>query len=1691
MTILDPQLTLTKSADRQTVTPGGTITYTITAANTGPTAYTGAAFSDSLASVLTDATYNNDASANSGSVSYVGSTLQWTGNLAVGATATITYTVTVKNPDPGDKLPVNTLVSDTLGNNCPAGGSDTRCRVVVSVLLPGLTITKSAASPSTVAGGTATYTMTIVNTGQTPFTGATVQDDLTGLLDDASYTGGATASTGTVTYSAPNLTWTGNLAVGATATVTYAVAVADPDTGDGLLTSTASTSAVGSNCAPGSADTRCSATVTLSGLVIVEAYEQATATPGSVVRLNATFTNTGKTPYTNISIYSSGDDALDDVVPNGDQTASSGTFVLGATGITWTGDIPVGGVVNLTGTVTVLNPDPGNKIVSGTAVSSAPGNNCQAGSVDGRCTSTLLILLPALKITKSSNTPAQVPGGVVGYTVMIENTGQTPYTGASIRDDLTGLLDDAVYNADAAATSGSVNYSTPNLTWTGDLAVGATTTLTYSATINDPTTGDKLMVDTVTSTEVGSNCQPSSGDVGCAANVAVLTRALTIVKTMDKQTAVAGDTVTYTLTVTNSGQVPYTGASLSDDLTGLLDDATYSGGVTASAGTADYSGPNITWTGNLSPTQQVTVTYAVTVDNPDTGDKLLSSLVTSPTTGSNCAVGSTDTRCAAAVPITDVTALTFVKTSSPIASTVRGGVVSYTVTVTNTAASPYLGATFTDSLQGVLDDADYNGDATASVGTVDDTAPGLSWTGTVPADDSATITYSVTAHAAKTGDDLLDNTLVSTSPNANCQLGLVDQRCTKRVTLSELIIQGSSDVTETTPGSVIRLTATFTNTGQTPYYGIKVFTEGGGVIDDATANGDYTYSSGTMVWGTTGGVWTGDIPVGDTVTITSSLTVNDPITGDKDITSSSSSEAEGSNCPVNSTDPRCSLHLPVFVPQLTLTKTTDATQGMAVPGTPVGYTITINNNGETPYTGITVTDAMAGAVDDAAYGGNAAASTGAVSVTGSDLSWTGDVPVNGTVTITYTLTVRDPDPGDKLMVNMINAEAVGSTCSSRGQAAACRTVVTVLTPRLTINRTTNVAETTQGGVVTYTIGVTNTGQTPYAAASLTDDLADVLDDAVDGGNLSATTGTAQLAGTTLTWTGALAPTAAATITFSVTVRDPDPANRVLIDTVVSADSGNNCPSGGSDPGCTGTVPVAVLRIVATTDVNTAIPTQVVTYTSVITNTGQTTYVGADATFSFPGTLDNATYNGDGATTAGNLTFRSDGTVTWTGDLPPGQSAIVTASFTVNNPATGDQTMTAFGTSATPGSNCPVGGTDPNCSVSVTVLIPQLTITKTADRTTVTPGGTIGYTITVANTGPTAYTGATVTDSLERVLTDADYNGDAEANTGVLSYTSPNLTWTGDLALGVTATITFTATVKNPDPGDKQVNNTVSSAAVGSTCPPDGSGTTCAALVTVVVPALTITKTVSPTSIVAGGTVVYTVVVANTGQTSYLAATFTDTLAGVLDDASYDNNATATSGSVAYDAPALTWTGDLALGATATVTYSVTTVSPGSGDANLVNAVSSTSANSNCAVDLPGSECTVETTVVAQKITLGDLTDSFTLSGPPGTTARADAAVSMTVVSNSPGGYNVTVRSEADALTAAGSTLSIPISGLRVRETGTLNYQILSSVLAVPIHQESGPSAATGDLVRSDYELLIPFVPSGTYSGSLNYIATTQ
>lgn len=114
-------LEITQVADAEAAVPGLTVTYTITARNTGTAALAGAAIKADLARLLDDAAYNQDATASAGRVSYSAPALTWTGDLPAGGTATIGYTVTISDPAEGDHRLASAVSSDTPGSTCTSG----------------------------------------------------------------------------------------------------------------------------------------------------------------------------------------------------------------------------------------------------------------------------------------------------------------------------------------------------------------------------------------------------------------------------------------------------------------------------------------------------------------------------------------------------------------------------------------------------------------------------------------------------------------------------------------------------------------------------------------------------------------------------------------------------------------------------------------------------------------------------------------------------------------------------------------------------------------------------------------------------------------------------------------------------------------------------------------------------------------------------------------------------------------------------------------------------------------------------------------------------------------------------------------------------------------------------------------------------------------------------------------------------------------------------------------------------------------------------------------------------------------------------------------------------------------------------------------------------------------------------------
>ncbi|MCD2498457.1 DUF11 domain-containing protein [Microbacterium sp. W2R] len=1303
-----PRLTINKIVDRTDLPAiGEQATFTITVHNDGPGVYTAtspATATDDLSDVLDDSTFD-DASltADVGSVSRTGSTISWSGALAAGETATITYAVTYTGE--GDQILRNQAcipADDTL----PGAAS------CADVQVPGALLTQwKTAEPSSspvVAGSTITYTLHFKNDGKSAADVDAV-DSLIHVVDDAAVSVEPTSADGlTAVRAGVQIYITGSVPAGETYTVTYTVTVRpDLQRGDSVATNfllkPGETPPTDGQCTPTDAQLPNCTSTPITGITYAKSVvaSESPVRAGTELTYTITATNIGATV-----VDVERDDYLADVLDDATVTGvpSSDTPSVSVNGPTddvveIRGTLAVGATATVTYTVTVKEASQrGNSSANNflMAPGSTPPEECRPPFpppgpwVPGRpfptappyrCTVTPI---QGFMVAKSADQASVLPGDMVTYTVTVTNTGAVDYTTdapASFSDDLSGVLDDATYNGDA---SSGATVAGDTLTWSGPLAIGETVQVTYSVTVNDPLTGDQNLANAVVPTGPTGECDPEGE---CATNTPVASYIVS--KTADQTSVLPGDVVTYTVTVTNTGDVDYTvsePASFSDDLSGVLDDATYNGD--ASNG-ATVSGNTLAWSGPLSVGETVDVTYSVTVNDPLTGDQNLANAVVPTTPGGSC---DPEGECTTTTPVASYT----VSKTADQTSVLPGGVVTYTVTVTNTGDVDYTvsePASFSDDLSGVLDDATYNGDASNGATVSGNT---LTWSGPLPVGGSRTITYSVTVDSTVTGDFTLRNAVVPTSPGGGCA---TDGECTTTTPVQALSVVKTTSATSVLPGEVIDYTITVTNIGQLDYTDAAPasFSDDlSRVLDDATYNGDATSSSGAGIGYEAPTLsWSGPLAVGETVTVTYSVTVNDPASGDGQLNNTVVTPPNtGGNCEEGSTDPSCVANVPAG----SYTVLKEASQETALPGDVVTYTITITNTGQVDYTDAepaSFSDDLTRVLDDARYNGDVSAGG---SVDGSTLRWSGPLAVGETLQVTYSVTVDDPVRGDFQLRNVVAPTSPGGACVEGG----CVTQTEVAS--YTVSKTADTSDVVLGGRVTYTLTVSNTGQVPYTTempASVSDDMSGVLDDATYNGDASAG---AEVAGDTLRWSGALGVGESVTVTYSVTVNSPATGDGVLRNAVVSDGPGGGCAEAG---GCVTETPVASFTVAKTVSTQRATIGERVTFSILVTNTGAMDYTEErPATFTddLSSVLEHARYNNDATSGA----VYEQPVLSWAGALPAGESVTITYSVTTRSAG---EMRNVVVTPPEVGANCSPDSDDADCR-TVTTVTPPLPTTGT-------------------------------------------------------------------------------------------------------------------------------------------------------------------------------------------------------------------------------------------------------------------------------------------------------------------------------------------------------------------------------------------
>lgn len=747
-------------------------------------------------------------------------------------------------------------------------------------------------------------------------------------------------------------------------------------------------------------------------------------------------------------------------------------------------------------------------------------------------------------------------------------------------------------------------------------------------------------------------------------------------------------------------------------------------------------------------------------------------------------------------------------------------------------------------------------------------------------------------------------------------------------------------------------------------------------------------------------------------------------------------------------------------------------------GQTVTYTITLGNSGPSDATNVQVQDILSSIPGVTFNLNTATVNEGTLSTGAGNLAWSlSDLGVTGvdqivtpTLTITGTVTSVETTP----IANDVTATANDSPSASSTATATVNadvgvsTTITGSDSSINSNSSSGSSITVgSGDTVTYQISAFNNGGITATGIVVTDVLPAGL--TINLASINASIGSVAVNDGILTWTlpnTGLAPAANATLTYSETATSPASisvdSNTVSIVSTQTNANGDGTPGDNTSVGNVTVIPEANVSITNSDGVSTVTPGSSDTYSITITNNGSSAISNATVTDILPSALT------DISSTSAGFTNLGTGEVDWTG-ISLGAGDSITLNLSGDLPSTlaaGSLVNIAQLTlpSGEINSNANTTAIDTNTITPSADLVIQTTDTSavtngapsgTANATTGgvgIPGDVETFTVTISNlTGPSAITGATVTDLLPAVLTDATVTANG---TGGAVVTSVNgsagsiddtvnipvggiLTFTieGTLSASATGTVVNTATITTPS-GSTDTDSFTSSPDIITLQPQgniaisssDTAGGSDSATGT------TINGTVTP-----GTMDTYSITLSNTGPSDLTNATVIDTLPAGLTAAELQ--------SVTSSA--------LPPGAT------FTNLENGTVEWTGVNLTSTTDGGAPVTLELSG---LVDPTLASGT----NIVNSATVSLPSGeentnsanaTTTITDTAAPQSYISvaitdsfdSSPGTFSSLTNSTLGGVVTAGST---EVYTIVISNTGT------STVTGLPI-QDTFPISATG------------------------------
>ncbi|MDZ4169953.1 MAG: sortase, partial [Coriobacteriia bacterium] len=483
--------------------------------------------------------------------------------------------------------------------------------VEVFAATPQLTLTKTLAtgqSANVLVGDTATFTVTVRNSGNTTITSAAIVD--TWDTAHLSWAGSSPtadaidAAAGVATFTVPT-----QLGIGDSYRVDVALRVDSMPAG-GIATNFARTDGVtdiGGNPVPDSSDSE-DVNVTLpgAGIRVTKAYapgHDQTVTQGQPIAFVLSVENTGTTTI---------DATIVDAWNSAFLTWGNGSpapAALGSSSATWTVTGLAPGAthtINVSFTATGTGTTANNLSVNGTDTLGIP-----VSGTDSKPVTVVSAAVPGLSITKalaSGQDPIVQVGGTASFVITARNTGDSTITAGSVVDSWDPAhLALTIANPNPIATgAGSATFALPT-------PLGPGASASYSLTFNvigKPVSG--VITNTARTTGVTDIFGTPVADGQSNATLQVTAPAKSVVKSLAPWqigTAAVGEQVGFRIVVTNTGDTALPIVALTDTFDASL------AFVSASIMPNSTGGSTLSWTnvGPLAPGDSRTIDTTFTV----------------------------------------------------------------------------------------------------------------------------------------------------------------------------------------------------------------------------------------------------------------------------------------------------------------------------------------------------------------------------------------------------------------------------------------------------------------------------------------------------------------------------------------------------------------------------------------------------------------------------------------------------------------------------------------------------------------------------------------------------------------------------------------------------------------------------------------------------------------------------------------------------------------------------------------------------------------------------------------------------------------------------------------------------------------------------------------------------------------------